>query len=101
TVEASDASVAKERDPLTRRYTTDETLRLDITDKGRNKPWTLADDRHGAAHKLSIVGDSRPLIAVTVFLRDLPKPQGVVREVIVQLDQPRKHCASSVEHRYV
>src|SRR6266568_3636609 len=39
TVEASDAGVAEERDPLTRRYTTDETLRLDKADEGRNKPW--------------------------------------------------------------
>jgi hypothetical protein len=51
-------------------------------------------------HELPIFGDSGPLITVIVFLRDLPKPQGVVRKVIVQLDQPRKHCAAGIEHRY-
>src|SRR6266436_9382839 len=51
-------------------------------------------------HELPIFGDSGPLITVIVFLRDRPKPQGVVRKVIVQLDQPRKHCAAGIEHRY-
>src|SRR5262249_30908965 len=94
---AADASVAEKRDALARRDASDQAFRLDVPDERRQQRWSLAKDGHRTAHELAIVRNARPLIAIGVFLRNLPKSQGVVGEMVVEFDQPGERGPAGVD----
>ena len=77
-----------------------ERLAFDVADHGRHELGVGADELHRAADQRPVlrVRSAAPLVAVGVLLGHLPQLQGVVGEMVVQLDQSRERGAAET-HR--
>ena len=94
-----DPVVAVEGDALRGSDATDEALAFDVADDRLGQADGLAEDGHRPADPLAVVGHDLPLPAVPVRPRGRPQRQGVVAQVVVQLDQARVDRASGRDPR--
>ena len=93
------AVIAEELDALARRDGPEEALALDVADDRGQQVRRLAEDRHRPGHEAAVLRRASPLVPIRELLRDLPEAQGVVAQVIVELDQAGKDRSAGRDHR--
>ena len=96
-VEALDARVAGERDPLRGRRPRDEALGLDVANDRRHVLRRVREHLHRAGDELPVRVALGPLVAVRVQLRHVPELERVVAQVVVEVDQARVDRALGLE----
>ena len=83
------AAPVRQRDPLARRRSRDQTFGLDIANQCRQQRAVVGESNgaHRAGHRRLVGFGVLPLVAIVEVLRHAPERQDIVAEVIMQLDQ--------------
>src|SRR4029079_5878150 len=93
-----DSTRSIETNSLARRDPSKQALTFRVACDGRKKLWAAFDLFHRVEHELPILRMIGPLAAVVVKLRNLPQPQRIVGEMVVQFDQAGVNRALCIDH---